>query len=359
MECFNCGSELHKNDIFCINCETPVYTDDDLELMANMDFDGNEDVLQDTISMSSSDRLFSSLSLGDNDELKLEKPEEDKSSEKIVRKRNNGGRNAIIIIAAVVCAVIAGFGIYLLVRSSAGTSDEGEPPDTPPPAVNNGNGADINGNGSETPPVVIPDVGSIAILNDGRIRDEFHVSVGETVILTSKLLPEGAVGDVIWASSDTEVIEVTQTDSSGAEAKIVGVGPGVADLIVSVGDIVQEYAVYVDSLSVTMQLLNALENEDLPIWLTIMWYDGDRQGQEVVFERDLENQLWTMESAVERGDVIPTFLPEHGAITMRFPDSENVYFLFDDSTGFYGNIDQPDNEEFMWWFKTTLIEPEG
>jgi len=35
MKCSHCGAKLHKSDIFCIKCETPVLTEDDITLMPN------------------------------------------------------------------------------------------------------------------------------------------------------------------------------------------------------------------------------------------------------------------------------------------------------------------------------------
>ena len=239
------------------------------------------------------------------------------------------------------------------------TVNPNETPDafqTPDP---NGNNTDPNNNNGETPPDIDYTVRGINLFSNGRLQTEFHVNVGETVMLTSGLIPEGASADVLWSSSDIEVIEVTQTDSSGFEAKIVGVGPGVADIIVSAGGVEENFVVYVDNLSIIMQFENALNDEDLPIWLTISWMNPDIMGQEIVFERDQSNQLWTMESAAERGPVNPTFVNENGIFTIRFPDADNIYFLFDDSTGFYGHHGDPNNEIFIWWFKTEIIEPEG
>jgi len=354
LNCFNCGAELHKNDIFCINCETPVFTDDDLELMANIDIDSDSD---DSFSVSSSGKLFDSLSLKEDGETE-ENQDSGSLPDRFVRKRYTN-RSAVILIAAAVCTVIIGFAVFIWFGPSRSAPPPDTPPATLPPASNNGNNTDPDNNNGEEPPGPIYTVSEIVLFNNGRLQVEFHVSVGETIILTSGLLPEGAVSDVIWSSSDIEVIEVTQTDSTGFEARIVGVGPGVADIIVSAGGVEETFVVFVDNLSVIIQFEDALNDEDLPIWLTIMWIDEDRLGEQLVFERDKDNQLWMMESAAERRAVSPTFINENGVMTIRFSDTDSVYFLFDDGMGFYGHHGAPDNENFLWWFKTEIIEPEG
>jgi len=364
MECLNCGAELHKNDIFCINCEAPVLTDDDLVALANMEPDEDSDILQDTINMSASGKLFDSLSLKSNSTDNENNNGENGEPEKIIRKRSTNNK-AIIITAAIVLAVVAGFVLFLIFRPPSGTTPGSDPgsdlfPGTTPPVNDTREEPDPNENNLETPPDVIYTVSTIAILNSGRVQTEFHVGVGESVLLTSQLVPDGAVADVTWSSSDPEIIEVTQSDSSGAEATITGIAPGVADIIVSADGIEVIYYVEVDNLPVTAQFENALNNENLPIWLTISWLCDDKFGQEIVFERNKDNQLWTMESAAERGDISPTFHNINGVITIHFPDTEEVYHLFDDSTGYLGTTpDNPENEDFMWWFKTTLVEPEG
>jgi len=322
--------------------------------MANIDFDSNAD---DSFSMSSSGKLFDSLSLKEDGE-SGEQQDDDGLPDRYVRKRYTN-RNAIIITAAVVLSVIIGIIVFIWIGPSRPAPDVNTPPVTSPPPGNNGNDTDPDNNDREVPPDIVYTVSGINLFNNGRLQVEFHVNVGETVILTSGLVPEGAVYDVLWSSSDTEVIEVTQTDSSGFEARIAGVGPGVADIVVSAGGFEETYVVFVDNLSLTIQFDNALNNEDLPIWLTIAWIDEDRMGEQIVFERDKENQLWIMESAAERGPVNPTFVKENDRILITFPDTDKVYFLFDDSMGFYGHHGAPDNENFLWWFKTEIIEPEG
>jgi len=362
MNCINCGEPLHKNDIFCINCETPVYTDDDLALMGSMDVDGSDisdDPVQDTIMRSSSGRIFDSLSRKRNSAGNKQSDD----SNKDYNKKNNSGRNAIIITAAVVFAVVFGFILYLWLSSSS----PGQTGPNPLPPVVNGDG---NVNGSEDPanpddivvtptPDVIFGVTSIEVLRGGRVQTEFHVSVGETVLLTSRLSPEGTTGNVTWSSSDPEILEVTQSDPSGVEAKVVGLKAGVEDIIVTVDDIEVRYIVFVDTMPITMQLENALSDPETPIWLTISWLDDSLFGQERVFERDSETGTWTLESATERGEVEPTFENDDGIIIISFPDTDLMYYLFDDATGYYKNLDGTEIEDFMWWFKTTLIEPEG
>jgi len=357
MKCINCGAPLHKNDIFCINCETPVYTDDDLALMGSMDIEGSDDEGQDTITRSEADRIFDSLSLGTNEDFE-DNPDENGLQNGYKRKHNNG-RNAIIITAAVVLAIVVGFIIFLSIRSPS--SPPGNINPLPPVESPDGNTDQTNPDDIVITPTPDVEFGvtSIEILRGGRVQTEFHVSLGETVLLTSRLSPAGATGDVTWSSSDPEVLEVTQSDPSGAEAKVVGVKAGVADIIVSVDGIEVEYVVFVDNMSIIMQLENALNDLEIPIWLTISWLNDSLFGHEIVFERDSETQLWTLESAVERGEVDPSFNNENGVITITFPETEMQYDLYDDATGYFRNPDGSETEVFMWWFKTTLIEPEG
>ncbi|MCL2819315.1 MAG: Ig-like domain-containing protein [Oscillospiraceae bacterium] len=356
MNCLNCGAELHKNDIFCINCETPVLTDEDLAALANMDVEEIDIDRIDKLTMSSG-RLFDSLSLKENDIPDAKTNEDGINDDFIPRKKSKNRKPFYIAAAAVLCAVIIGFAVFLMLRPSAHDNDE--PYGDPEHTTGDGEESRTGDNGDDIPEVIIPAIASIAVLNNGRVQTEFHVSVGESVGLTSKLLPDGALGDVTWLSSDPEVVEVSQPDPSGTEAIIRGLAPGVADIIVKSGDIEETFIVFVDNLSLIMQLENALEDDETAIWLTISWIDADRTEQEVVFERDLENQMWTMESAIERGDIVPTFVNANGAIIMSLPDSAKMYHLFEDGMGFYGNPGETGNEYFMWWFKTTLVEPEG
>jgi len=360
MDCLNCGAPLHKNDIFCLNCETPVLTDDDLELLANVDFSTSGEKTQDTLTVSSSDGFFDDLTFDEDDASGEPLKEIDLQSDYV--QKENSKRKAIIIAASIICAVIIGFGVFLLFRSPSAPQGDGNPI---PPLVEDNRPAqtpdpdeddDIIVNPT---PDVIYGVTGIEVLRGGRVQDEFHVSIGETVLLTSRLIPEGAIADVTWSSSDTEVIEVYQADSSGYEATVIGVGAGVADIIVTIGSMEERYIIFVDNMSITTQLENALNDSSTAIWLTISWLDDERFGQEVVFERDLDTQSWILESAAERGEVVPIFTIEHTVIQMSFDDSDNTYFLFDDATGFYGLPDSTENDDFMWWFKTTLIEPEG
>ena len=364
MDCLNCGAPLHKNDIFCINCETPVLTDDDLERLANMDFSSSNGDIQDTLTMSASDRLFNGLSF-EEDTLSKESPGENQSDSDYVSKKKhvpkkNTNRKAIIITAVAMCLVAIGIGIFFWLRPSPPPVDGPDSQD-PPEVITNGGekpGEPSNGGDTSPPPVDITATG-IILMSGGRVQTEFHVSVGQSLTLTARLEPDGAKGDITWSSSDPEILEVTQAGAVGTEATITGKATGVEDIILTFGDIEMRYVVFVDNLPVTAQFENAINDDSTAIWLTISWLDPEQFGREIVFERDLDTQTWTMESTIERGEVDPTFGNENGVVTLRFPDSDNMYYLFDDNMGFYGTPNGPDNEEFIWWFKTSLIEPEG
>jgi len=185
--------------------------------------------------------------------------------------------------------------------------------------------------------------------------------VDEVVTLHAQILPEGVDANVTWTSSDPDILDILSFSHNGLEAAINGKFPGVADIIMTAGDFEMTYAVFVDDLPLHIQLENAINNRNEDIWLTITWTSGEHNesGLKTLFERDSETREWIMEGAYSRSEPEPIFSNTNNAFTIGFADTPRVFYFFADSTGHYRNPDGTDDEDFIWEFMTTLIEPEG
>ena len=383
MNCLQCGAKLEKTDIFCIKCETPVLTDDDIILMPNaettkfvneaqyIDPKPHSNEILYTAELKSATAKFDAQ-YNTVDNLIIEKARDpglsdengdtkfyDLQSGGFDKKRNN--RKAVIITSAVAFVLAAGFGLFLFLSSSGTKPDD---PDAASPV----SGSAENDNAVTVPPAAgrdisdsapAPDVTEIILLSNGRVQTEFHTKVGASVLLQAKLGPEGADADVLWSSSDPEVLDVRSSVSNGSEAFIVGVAAGVADIIVSAGGVEFYYIVFVDNMPFHVQLENAVADEGTSVWLTLFWSGSAAAGRETGFEREAGSSVWNMEDASGRVEVVPVFGSENDAFIFELTGIPGVYFLFGDGSGYIRYPDGTENEDFEWSFMTTLIEPEG
>jgi len=392
MNCLQCGAPLEKSDIFCIKCETPVLTDDDIILMPNAETtkfvneaqykDPNPHV--DDVVYTAELKHATAKFAGENslDSLLIEKaqatapaPSPAPSGAVINgdtrqydrpsggRTKKGGNRKAVTMTAVIVCFFVIGFGLFLIL-SSRGRNNE--VPETAPPVNNISVQEDTE---RALPPAMPdmpaeqlaapPDVTSIVLMVNGRAQTEFHAMVNESISLMALLEPEGSVAEVFWLSSDPDVLDVKPGGYGGFEAVIVGIAAGVADIIVTAGDVELNYVVFVDNMPSHVQLENAVANAGTPVWLTLTWLDAAATGSETLFERSDGSNVWHMENAFGRNEVHPAFGNENNAFIIELPDSTRIYYLFADGTGHLSNPDGSDKEDFLWFFMTTLIEPEG
>ena len=104
----------------------------------------------------------------------------------------------------------------------------------------------VEPNVDETPEPTIsptPEVRSVTITYANRETKDFTVKVGESVSLRVRIDPVGVEEEIIWTSSNRNVFEVVETNTEKTNAKVTGIGTGVATLTVSVGDVVAECTV--------------------------------------------------------------------------------------------------------------------
>lgn len=389
MQCFHCDAKLEKSDIFCHRCQTPVLTEDDAALV-NFQFTNQTDddlfdtgtakyIRSDTGSKTSGFTDFDNVAglnssknniAGQRANIPVKNIREhfdfekadfhgdsnNKVPNKNRRKKQNNNRLPVILITLLICIAITGVGLFLLIRPS-GDSQSGSRPSgsgTEDGSVQNGEQSTI-----DQPPESDLTVSSILVLSAGRAQTEFHAGVGEIVTLQARVQPAWLEEDITWTSSDPEVLEVRQISEDGSEAEIMGLIPGVADIILTAGDFEINYIVYVDNLPLHVQLENAIDVAGTSIWLTILWQTGPDADYETLFKRDTDTNLWIMESVSGSADVNPTFISVTNALTFSLPTSDKVYYLYSDNTGFYGTLNEPDNDTFIWWFITIPTEGEG
>ena len=343
--CQNCGAKLHRDDILCLECETPVITVEDITLMPNA-----ETTLQNLETEQTSALL-------DTQDLAIPPPVTKPP------KRNNN-RGSIIAVVIVACIVILGVFLYFIFRPShpeengTDTPVEANVPDT---QAEQGDISDdpVVDTSQEPEQQEYPDVTSIVLYREGRAQTEFHAMVDEPIVLRAQFLPEGSYAALECISTDPEVLEVVSVDQINLEIVIMGLFPGVADIIVTAGDFEMTYVVFVDDLPLNIQLENAVNNPDEDVWLSLTWTSGQHNGLETIFERVDESRLWVMEGAYSRSDPEPVFGSANNAFTIGFEDTPRVFYFFDDGTGHYRDPDGSNVEDFIWELKTTFIEAEG
>jgi hypothetical protein len=262
---------------------------------------------------------------------------------------------AVLITIAVACAVIMGIFLFMILRPSDAQRN-GADPSLPAPGAEDTTGAGITA-GSQTATM-------IHIYRDGMVQTDFHTMVGETVLLRARIEPEGAEGNIVWTSSDPLVLEVVQLDQRGLEASITGLTAGVEDLYVRVGNFEISYTVFIDNQPMHLQLENAIENNNTPIWLTITFHDGSDEGDVISFERDIARNVWLMEDSADQIEVDPIFGRDGSALTMGFRGqagafSTEVFYFFANGSGHLSSPQSGSEEQLSWWFITYMIEPEG
>ena len=102
-------------------------------------------------------------------------------------------------------------------------------------------------------PLVVRSVRVLLNGNPFRFRDpstgfdEFSFRVGESLVLSARIEPIGVEEQIIWATSDMGVFDVTPTAPNSNEATVRAVGRGNARLTVTVGDIVETVIVRVQN----------------------------------------------------------------------------------------------------------------
>jgi len=344
--CHNCGAKIHKNDILCLECETPVITVDDITLMPNA-----ETTLQ---------KIESENTEAQEDTQKYdEKPPEEKE-----QPQSNHNRIAILAILIALLITVLGVGLYFLFNPRDSLQDEPDPAaetaesnetDRTNPTDEPADDLIVNPEPGETP----QEVTSLILYRDGRELTEIHIMVGEDVTLHAQILPEGIDTSVTWISSDPDIFDIISYSHNGLEAAINGKFPGVADVVIAAGDFVMTYAVFVDAFPLHVQLENAIDDENEDIWLTLTWTSGLHNGLVTVFERDSETKEWLMDGVYSRSEPDPIFGSTSSSFTLGFADTPRVFYFFADGTGHYRNPDGTDDEDFVWEFMTTFIEPEG
>jgi len=203
------------------------------------------------------------------------------------------------------------------------------------------------------------EVTSIVLYKDGRAQTELHIMLNDVITLRAQTIPESSTTAITWTSSDTDVLELLSLGPNGSEASVVGKMPGVADITVSTDSFEMSYIVFVDDMPMHVQLENAIKNKNEPLWLIITWTSGQHNGEETVFEWDDEHQEWIMDGVYSHGEPDPIFGETSNAFTIGFHDTPRVFYFFADASGHYRNPDGTDDEDFIWLFKTALIEPEG
>jgi len=266
-----------------------------------------------------------------------------------------GNIKAVLITIAVAFVVIAGIFLFIILRPSDAQRD-GADPSLSAPGADDSTGAGITvGSQSAT---------MIYIFRDGMVQTDFHTMVGETVLLRARIEPEGVEGNIVWTSSDPLVLEVVQLDRRGLEASITGIAAGVEDLYVRVGNFEISYTVFIDNQPMHLQLENAIENNNTPIWLTITFNDGSDDGDVISFERDIAGNVWLMEDSTDQIEVDPVFGRDGSALTMGFRGqagvfSTEVFYFFANGSGHMTSPLSGSEEQFSWWFITYMIEPEG
>ena len=438
--CLNCGAKLHKDDILCLECETPVLTEDDITLMPNaaatrvlneleynespysnpapsvsveatedddapgtdtvLYIDGSNELIiterrkkprirvpqrltrSRRTSSQKSDEPGKQAESPKNAEPQMQsEPQKQTGSKKQVAEqkktkpkgkkkqpKKSSNRTGLITIIAIILIAAAGIGIFYLLQPPSSVQ---EAPEVPLPIAQAPDTTAEDEN-TEDPVPLAPlstpapqeaqgdsEVTSIVIYRDGRAQTELHTMLDEIITLRAQILPEGSATTVTWESSDPDVLEIISYGPNGMEASVVGKIPGVADIIVSSGGFEMSYIVFVDDFPFHKQLESAVKNKNEPLWLMITWTSGMHNGEETVFEWDVDNQLWIMEGAYSRSEPEPVFGETSTAFTIGFSDAPRVYYFYADGTGHYRNPDGSDNEDFIWFFLLSIIEPEG
>jgi len=393
MDCFNCGEKLNKSDIFCIKCGTPVLTEDDIMTIPVSNYASTAqrtgplptvEVAPETDTMRYENGSAAKIKKSKIKPPKIKKPgtkkpgrkkqisehvdnepladalpiDEHAQGELSVEKhqKSNYSRAIVITSTIIVCFALIGVGLYFLIRTAPEPETGAEFMVSAPVAENAAEQPD-----SARDTIRLPEftVTGITIITDGHIQTTFHTTIDGTVDLQAQIEPAELEEDIIWYSSDPDVLEVVQIDGRGTQAQITGRTWGVADIIVSAGGFEAVFPVSVDDYPMHLQLESAIENGSLPIWITMTWTDGENAGKETFLERDEDTQVWRIAGATGLGEVKPVFSKDSVAFMISLPDESKVFYLFAVGTGQYKEPGSLDVENFDWEFSTYQPEPEG
>jgi hypothetical protein len=264
---------------------------------------------------------------------------------------------AVLITIGIACTVIVGIFLFIILRPTDAQRNGADPSLSAPGAEDGtGSGSGITA-GSQSATMIY-------IYRDGVVQNDFHTMVGETVLLRARVEPEGVEGDIIWSSSDPLILEVAQLDRRGLEASITGIAAGVEDLYVRIGEYEISYPVFIDNQPMHLQLENAIDNNNTPIWMTITFNSGSNEGDIIRFERDVDRNIWLMEDSTDQIEVDPVFSRDGNALTMRFRGqagifSTEVFYFFANGSGHISSPQSGAEEQLSWWFITFMTEPEG
>ena len=390
MKCMHCGAQLDKSDILCLRCGTPVLTEDDISLMPNAvttrfinEVHSNTGSLENDFSLHGSDTLHVDHVLpvvpaepkitaqpGDPVQPRVSAQPRVSVQPRVSARQKNGvqyedqlyevqpkGGNikAVLITIAVAFAVITGIFLFIILRPTDAQRDGADP------SLSASGAEDSTGTGitAGSQPATM-----IYVYIDGLMQTDFHTMVGETVLLRARIEPEGIEGNIVWTSSDPLVLEVAQLDQRGLEASITGIAAGVEDLYVRVGDFEVSFTVFIDNQPMHLQLANAIDSNNTPIWLTITFNNGSNDGDVISFERDIDRNIWLMEDSTDQIEVDPLFSRDGNALTMRFRGpagvfSTEVFYFYANGSGHITSPQSGSEERLSWWFITYMIEPEG
>ena len=259
MDCFNCGEKLNKSDIFCIKCGTPVLTEDDIMTIPVSNYASTAqrtgplptiETTPETDTMRYENAAAAKLKQSKRKRPGFKKPGRKKpeaghmTNEHAAdaepkpehapgelpegeHKKKNYTRAIVIISTIIVCFALIGVGLYYLVRPPQAQEAETEPSISAPESENVTEQTD-----PEREVIPLPEftVTGITIITDGHIQTAFHTTIDGTVDLQAQIEPAGLEEDIIWYSSDPEVLEVVQINGRGTQAQITE-GPGVLRIL--------------------------------------------------------------------------------------------------------------------------------
>jgi len=365
MYCLHCGAELNKKDILCLRCGTPVLTEDDITLMPNAvttrfineahnntgpiykDSSASIDLTQHVNASTTSSLSQKNSDRQKNDSEYGEKPDKMKNRKTAIKTS--------ILMGAVLIGITAFF-LYYMLQPTAPRHGGADPSLPPSSGTESTDGMESNDGeeqaGSENGIAESYEITGINIFRDRVLQTEIHAMVDEVHILDARLVPIEAEGNIKWISSDPDVLEVVLTSPDGSEASITGKAVGVSDLIITAGDIEVRFIVNVGRHLMREHLESALADDDTTIWLTITWSSGPDFQKVILFERDIDNDVWFREDETGRVEADIDFTGEEEALTMMLRGSPNVYSLFANGTG---QMEAPDGkiEVFSWWFTSS------
>jgi len=368
MDCLHCGVQLDKSDILCLRCGTPVLTEDDISLMPNAvttrsinEAHSSTGSRDDDFSLRGSDtqHIDPAEPVATDQPTVTAQPTTGVHDEDTPNKAQPSGSNlkAVLITIAAALTVIAGIFLFMILRPTEAKRNDADPSLSTPGTE------DPTGAGITTSPSSIE---IIYVYRDGQVQFDFHTMVGETVLLRATIEPEGVEGNIIWTSSDPLVLDVAQVDERGLEARITGIAAGVEDLHLKVGGYEISYTVFIDNQPMHLQLENAIDSNNTPIWLTVTLYDGSNggDGDVIRLERDIDRNIWLMEVSNDQFEVDPLFSRDGSALTMGFQGQAGlfgaeVFYFFANGSGHMSSPQSGSEVHLSWGFITSMIEPEG